>query len=132
MALNILSGRDVRGTGFAGSQRPNYVGGSIYADNRGPDAWFNRNAFAFPANGQYGNVGRNIGLGAAVYQLDLSFIKNTRLFQEQNLQFRAEMFNFPNTPIWNAPVNQLTNVNFGRILNAQPGRQIQLALRYQF
>ncbi len=131
-AVNILSGRDVRGNGWAGSQRPNYAGGNIYVDNKGPDAWFNRNAFAFPANGQYGNLGRNVGRAPSTYQLDLSFIKNTRLFEGHNLQFRAEMFNFPNTPIWNAPINQLTNVNFGRILSAQPGRQIQLALRYQF
>lgn len=132
--VNITSGSDIRGNGFAGSQRPNYTGGDIYAADKNPNAWLNRAAFAAPAAGQYGNLGRNIARGPAAYQFDVSFLKNTLLWSEHNLQFRAEIFNLPNTPIWDNPVSALNNPNFGRILTgiAASQRQVQLSLRYQF
>lgn len=133
-ALNILTGTDIRGSGFAGSQRPNYVGGDIYAPDRGPNQWLNRAAFAQPAAGTYGNLGRNVARGPAAYTFDVSFLKNTTVWREHSLQFRAEFFNLPNTPIWDNPVNTLNNPNFGRILAgiAASQRQVQMSLRYQF
>jgi len=132
--VNITSGTDVRGNGFAGSQRPNYVGGDIYAANRGPNLWLNRAAFAAPTAGQYGNLGRNIARGPSAFQFDVSVLKNTALWKEHNLQFRAEFFNLPNTPIWENPVSAINNPNFGRVLTgiAASQRQVQLSLRYQF
>ena len=133
-AVNITTGTDVRGNGFAGSQRPNYVGGDIYFAGRSPNQWLNRAAFAPPPAGQYGNLGRNIARGPAAYQFDVSFLKNTTLWREHSLQFRAEIFNLPNTPIWDNPVSALNNPNFGRLLTgvAASQRQVQLSLRYQF
>ncbi|MDX2182224.1 MAG: carboxypeptidase regulatory-like domain-containing protein [Bryobacteraceae bacterium] len=132
--INITSGTDVRGNGFAGSQRPNYVGGDIYAANRSANLWLNRAAFAAPPAGQYGNLGRNVARGPSAFQFDVSFLKNTALWREHNLQFRAEIFNLPNTPIWENPVSAINNPNFGRILTgiAASQRQVQLSLRYQF
>jgi hypothetical protein len=132
--VNITSGSDVRGSGFAGSQRPNYVGGDIYAANRSPNLWLNRAAFAAPPAGQYGNLGRNIARGLAAYQFDVSFLKNTPIWREHTLQFRAEIFNLPNAPVWDNPVSALNNPNFGRLLTgvAASQRQVQLSLRYHF
>lgn len=132
--VNILTGTDVRGSGYSGSQRPNYVGGDIYAADRSPGAWLNRSAFAVPLAGTYGNLGRNIARGPSAFQFDVSFLKTTPIWNEHSLQFRAEIFNLPNTPIWDNPVSALNNPNFGRILTgiAASQRQVQLSLRYQF
>jgi hypothetical protein len=134
LPVNITSGTDIRGNGFAGSQRPNYVGGNIYAANRSPNGWLNREAFAFPPRGQYGNLGRNVARGAPAFQFDVSFLKNTTVWREHTLQFRAEIFNLPNTPIWANPVSAINNPNFGRFLTgvAAAQRQMQMSLRYQF
>ncbi len=133
-AVNITNGTDIRGSGFAGSQRPNYIGGDIFAPNRSPNLWLNRAAFAAPPAGQYGNLGRNAARGPSAYVFDVSFIKNTVLWSEHSLQFRAEIFNLPNTPVWENPVSALNNPNFGRILTgiAASQRQVQMSLRYQF
>jgi hypothetical protein len=134
LPVNIVNGTDIRGNGFAGSQRPLYVGGDIYAPNRNPNAWLNRAAFALPPRGQYGNLGRNVARGAPAFQFDVSFIKNTAVWREHNLQFRAEIFNLPNTPVWANPVNAINNPNFGQMLTgvAAAQRQMQMSLRYQF
>ncbi len=131
-AINILSGRDIRGNGVGGSQRPNYAGGSLYAANQDIRNWFNKTAFTLPAAGQYGNLGKNAARGPSFAQWDVSVIKNTRIFGEQSIQFRAEFFDLPNRANFGNPVASFVSPNFGQILSASPGRQIQLGLRYRF
>lgn len=65
-----------------------------------------------------------------VNNVDLSMIKNTRITEKVNLQFRCEFFNAFNRPAFDPPNLSPANSNFGRITN-QPNlpRIIQLALR---
>ena len=59
------------------------------------EAWFNREAFARPANGTFGNLGRNALRGPGVNKWDLALFKSFR--------FRGEMFNafrWPATSRW--------------------------------
>jgi hypothetical protein len=57
-------------------------------------------------------------------------IKNTRIFEGFNAQFRIEAVNGFNTPIFRAPNTQLGNSNFGRISSqANFARIVQLSLR---
>lgn len=131
-AVNIISGRDIRGNGVGGTQRVNYVGGSIYPADQNIRNWFNKAAFVLPGAGQFGNLGKNTARGPAFAQWDFSIIKNTRILREQSLQFRAEFFDLPNHPNFNDPVNTFVSPNFGQILTARAGRQIQFGLRYNF
>ncbi len=68
-----------------------------------PNEYFNPNAFLPPAAGTYGNVGRDVLTGPGITELDLSALKNSRLSERMNLQFRAEFFNIFNHPNFGTP-----------------------------
>ncbi|MBV9506002.1 MAG: carboxypeptidase regulatory-like domain-containing protein [Acidobacteriia bacterium] len=69
-----------------------------------PTQWFNPNAFlGYPASGFYGNLGRDTLIGPGLATWDLSFLKDTRLSEKLNLQFRAELFNVLNRANFNTP-----------------------------
>jgi hypothetical protein len=73
-----------------------------------PNQWFNPNAFLAPANtaangGFYGNVGRDTLIGPGLATWDFSVLKDTRIREGLNLQFRAEIFNILNRANFNLP-----------------------------
>jgi len=70
-----------------------------------PHQWFNPAAFLAPPNasGFYGNLGRDTLIGPGLATWDLSFMKDTRIRERLNLQFRAELFNLLNRANFNTP-----------------------------
>jgi hypothetical protein len=73
-----------------------------------PNKWFDPNAFLAPANtaangGFYGNVGRDTITGPGLATWDFSALKDTRISERLNLQFRAEIFNLLNRANFNLP-----------------------------
>jgi len=73
-----------------------------------PDKWFDPNAFLAPANtpangGFYGNVGRDTLTGPGLATWDFSVLKDTRIRERLNAQFRAEIFNLLNRANFNLP-----------------------------
>lgn len=135
--LNVTQATNTAGSDNLANQRPDRVAGvSPYAANPTPDLWLNPAAFAAAPRGRYGNSGRNPITGPDFVQLDGSAIKDTRLTERVNLQFRAEFFNFPNRPNFAAPNTVAGTPNYGRIFNtfgrtigAGTSRQIQFGLR---
>jgi carboxypeptidase family protein/TonB-dependent receptor-like protein len=132
----LLSEIDNSGTGrsilgFGANDRPNLVGDPDLGD---PTAlqWFNTAAFAFPAPGTFGNAGRNILEGPGFQNVNMSLLKNTRLTERVNLQFRAEAFNLFNHPNFNLPDNFLGSPTFGRITSARDPRHVQFGLKLLF
>ncbi len=67
--------------------------------------WFNPAAFLAPPpnSGFYGNLGRNTLIGPGLATWDFSAVKDTRLTERLNLQFRAEIFNLLNRANFNTP-----------------------------
>lgn len=73
-----------------------------------PGKWFDPNAFLAPANtpangGFYGNVGRDTITGPGLATWNFSALKDTRISERLNLQFRAEIFNLLNRANFNLP-----------------------------
>ncbi len=132
-AANVPSGQTQ-------NQRANYIGGNPYMANPTPGAWLNPAAFAAPANGTYGNSGRNGFRGPGLWQMDLGVAKRIRLTERMGLDFRAEAFNLFNRAQYGEPVSNLSNSTFGQILvTANDGatgtgtsRQVQFMLRLSF
>ena len=99
---------------------------------RTPGCWFNTSAFQQAQPGQFGNVGRNSLKGPAFQQWDFSAIKTIAIHEAASLQFRAEFFNIFNNVNFRLPNNDINSPNFAQIQAAQPGRVVQLALKFQF
>ena len=71
--------------------------------------------------------------GPGIINIDLSLTKRIPVGTARNLEFRAEVFNAANHPIWGLPNVNLSNAAYGRITSTRiDSRQIQLALRFMF
>jgi Carboxypeptidase regulatory-like domain len=116
-----------------GTNRADLVG-NPYPDgfDKSINAWFNTAAFAQPAPGSFGTIGRNTLRGPGINNLDLALFKNFDLTHGARLQFRFESFNAFNHAQFNAPVVNVADNRFGRILSARPGRINQIGLKLLF
>lgn len=130
--VNVTSGRDQALIG-SGTQRPNLVGDPYLDNGRNRDEllrqYFNAAAFALPAMGQFGNVGRNTLNGPGGYTLDGSVFRSFRVAERVRLQFRGEFFNALNHANLGAPVANITSPTVGRILTASSPRIMQFGLK---
>ena len=87
-----------------------------------------------PSSGvRVGNVGRNTLRADGIGNVDLGFIKNTRIKEGQNIQFRAEMYNSTNTRNFGIPTGSVSSPDFLNQWGTDGGnRRVVMALRYQF
>lgn len=124
---------DIAGTGLPnGRYRPDYVGNPNPA-NPTPTAWLNRDAFAVPQQGTYGNAGRNTLRADGINNIDLSLFKVVEATESLRFEYRVEFFNTFNTPQYAAPNANLSRGNFGRVTRtANRARQIQMGLKVYF
>jgi len=102
-----------------------------------PNQYFNPAAFAEPASGTYGNVGRDTLMGPGIRTIDLSAVKNTAISERLKLQFRAEVFNVanhanfatPNTVVFSS-ASAAPSATAGLITaTSTTSRQIQFGLK---
>jgi hypothetical protein len=140
--LTVLTGVNNSSTG-EGTDRPDLIGDP----NAGPHTvmkWFNTAAFAMNAPLAFGNAGRNIVQGPSFKNFDFALMKNTRIKEVSNVEFRAEFFNVFNHPNFALPANIQTAPNFGAItqtpdvaqnnvgLGSGGPRLIQFGLKFSF
>ncbi|PYQ21228.1 MAG: hypothetical protein DMF81_16045 [Acidobacteria bacterium] len=128
--------------GNSRNQRPDLVPGvPIYPAEQTTDNWFNRAAFAVPAKGTWGNLGRNVARGPGYWETDMALEKITPVAGKANVRFRVEAFNLFNHPIFANPASNISATSsFGRItnvLNSGPvgtgtPRRMQFMLRMDF
>jgi len=120
--------------GFGNYERLNFVGGNPYASNKSPSQWLNPAAFAIPAPGTFGNLGRDTLRSDRFKNLDLSLFKQFPITESKRLEFRFETFNLTNTPVWAVPDVNISDGNkFGTISStANTARQLQFGLKLYF
>jgi len=122
--------------------RPNSTGASATLEEPSANRWFNTTAFINPPNYTFGNIGRALPdvRGPGTFNWDLSLIKNTRITERFNLQFRAEAFNFLNSVNLGLPAGGFSpganglnqSGTFGTITSARDARNVQLGLKLLF
>jgi hypothetical protein len=103
-----------------------------------------------PGN-NFGNLGRNTFVGPGFTDVDFSIVKNTKLTERLNLQFRTDAFDLFNHPNFGQPgpfsgrtssvitlpitaTSTFGTITSTRLATADSGssRQLQLALKLQF
>jgi hypothetical protein len=157
-----LSGNgNLAGTGYAGNQRPDRVGGEpCHVSGGSPTQWFNPNAWTINGHviGTNGNAKRHDCDGPGFFRVDLALYKTIKVGKSMQLQLRAEMFNVFNRvnflsddgnvqTTW-TPQNVVFDTGNAatatRIVSATPGggfgqlnraadpRQMQLGIRFSF
>jgi len=95
--IDVTSGADTAGLGVSDNQRPNLVPGKpIYLKGKDKLAYLNPAAFALPAAGRFGTLGRGAIVSPGIKNVDFSLNKNWRVQERFGVQFRAEMFNLFN------------------------------------
>jgi hypothetical protein len=127
--------------GNTSSQRPNYVAGqNIYAANETIVSWFNPAAFATPAAGTWGNLGRYAGSGPGAVEFDTSLQRRFQVTEKVKFDLRATAYNLANHPIYSSPSGNLSSSSFGRITSvintgatgSGAPRRIEFMLRAEF
>jgi hypothetical protein len=114
--------------GFGANNRPNRISSGKLSDP-GPDAWFDTSAFVIADYGSFGNSGRNILDGPRYCDFSASVIKDSKVREGLNLQFRVEFFNAFNHVNFDLPDSFLGSSTFGHINSAQSPRLIQFGLK---
>jgi Carboxypeptidase regulatory-like domain/TonB dependent receptor len=144
--VNILVGSNVSGSG-ENKDRPNLIGDpytNLPSTGSLAVYYLNPAAFAKPAAGSFGDLGRDAIYAPGFHTVDFSVFKNFPVFRERvKGQFRAEIFNLFNEINWAAPTATFTSGSFGELTatknsSSAPGigfgepRNIQLALKFIF
>jgi hypothetical protein len=117
---------------------PSYAnnGSRLFANknprNSAGQPYFNPSYFQEEPLGQVGNAMRRYFVGPGLYNFDLALLKDTKITEGMQAQFRAEAFNIFNHAQFNNPDGNINDSEFGFVTSAQPARIMQLALKFIF
>jgi outer membrane receptor protein involved in Fe transport len=145
--IGIVTANDTSGT-FNFHQRPNVVPGvnPVLPNWTPTTGYLNPAAFAQPADGTFGDLGRNQVFGPGFWNVDFSTSKTFEWRDRLKLQFRTELFNIFNHPNFALPSNTVNPGNSPAgvitqtpdVAQGNPGlggggpRVLQFGLRLQF
>jgi hypothetical protein len=102
---------------------------------RSGQPYFNPNYFTPEPLGQVGNAMRRYFSGPGIYNFDMALLKDTKISENMQVQFRAEAFNVFNHAQFNNPSGNIDNNfvgGFGYVTSARNPRIMQLALKFAF
>ena len=130
----VMSGPNNSGA-LTGNWFPNLVGNPVLSNPTVQD-WFNTAAFATPASGTFGDVGRNLLIGPKFFDLDFAMAKSFGIpkLESGRLQLRVDANNVLNHTSFDIP----SSPNIGNLAASQitktknSGRVLQLAARFSF
>lgn len=114
----------------------------------GGNGWINKSAYgsapciggtvpgACAASGGgtgFGNSGVGAIMGPGQFNWDFSLIKNTKITEVLNMQFRTEFYNLWNHPQFNPPLQNVGAASVGQITESSvPPRVLQFAVKFSF
>lgn len=100
--------------------------------------YYDRSAYARVTEARFGTAGFNSLRGPGAFSSDLSLFRRFAMNERTNLEFRAEAFNWTNTPKFSNPNGDITSVNFMLVTGTNSlgrdvaERMIRLGLRLSF
>jgi hypothetical protein len=126
----VVLNRVATGAGITGTVRADLTGLPIYAAPAG--FFLNPAAFAAPPPGDWGDAGRNIITGPALFSLNASLGRVFRIVDRRSLDLRFDAtnaLNHVNFTSWNTTVG---SIQFGLPTSAGNMRTLQATLRFRF
>lgn len=122
--INFSAGTNVSGSG-QNKDRVDLVG-NPYANvpvltNTRAVQYFNPAAFARPAAGTFGNLGRDTLAGPGFGAVDFSVFKRVPIKERVTVEVRAEIFNMLNRTNWANPNTTFTSASFGQLTQTRNG-----------
>jgi len=134
---NSLQGSSPQGVNNYSLDTADYIGLplNLNGNPRNGLPYFNPAAFTVSALGSPGNASRRSFYGPGSFNSDLALLKDFRLGEGRNLQFRMETFNTFNHTQFFGPAAVNGNIDsplFGQVVKAAAPRLVQLALKLSF
>ncbi len=145
--IDVVSGANAAGLEAQSTQRPDLVPGVPIYLNNGIN-YLNPAAFALPAEGRFGSLGRGVIRMPSRKNVDFSVNKNWRIGERYGVQFRTEVFNlfnhvnfvsletadlsFNNNSTDTANFGKSGAANFGRFNRDAGPREIQFGFKFTF
>ncbi len=137
--LSETDDNSLSGTFLAPVDVPSYAdnGSKLYVDRnpRHGNAYFNPAYFNPEPFGQIGNAMRRFFVGPGMNNSNLALLKDTKISESKEVQFRAEAFNVFNHAQFNNPSGNVNNPGqggFGYVTSARDPRIMQVALKFLF
>jgi hypothetical protein len=130
--IEIVTGANNLGVASAVGQRPDYTGAPLYLHTNDARQHLNPAAFAIPAAGRIGTLGKGSVRGTPITTIDFSLAKNWRFKERYGIQFRTEFFNIFNHTNFNGYDVDTRNQSFGLLNSALAPREIQLGIKFTF
>ncbi len=128
--LNLGITGDRAGNGGS-AQRPDVVGD--WSKDAGTRLrWFAPEAFAVPALGTFGNLGRNALTGPGTNNWDVSVQKQFVITERVRTEFRAEFYNAPHHFSYYGVDTTVGRATFGQVNAAGDPRILQFGLRLSY
>jgi hypothetical protein len=119
-------------TGNGAVWYPNVVGDWKHSDPS-INSWFNVNAFAAPAPGTFGNLGRNTVFGPGLLSINMSLLKTFNITERIRFDLAGHATNLPNRPSFAQPDIVLGPGHVGKITGVTVGgRQVEIVLKLRF
>jgi hypothetical protein len=89
--------------------------------------------FGKPAAGTFTKqLNRNRLYNPGSQSWNVALFKNFKIAERHAVQYRCEVYNFPNHPNWSGPDTNPNNATFGKITSKSSERSLQMSLRYSF
>lgn len=137
------------GTAYGGPtgntvDEPNFTPGNLNLTNprkavlpnatypNGLNPYFNNALFSAEPLGGLGTASRRFFHGPGLNNWDMALIKDLKLTESKELQFRAEFFNIFNHAQFGGPQGNFLSSDFGFVTNANDGRIGQVAVKFTF
>ncbi len=134
---NSLLGAEPNGINNYGVDEPDYTGGPLDLNQnpRNGQPYFDPSQFSENALGTPGTARRRFFYRPGLDNYDMALLKTVRLTESKSLQLRFEAFNVFNHPQFFGPATVDGSINsstFGRVINADPPRLVQLGAKFFF
>jgi hypothetical protein len=131
--FTLVTSGDIANTGNGGNYERLNVIGNLSLPNKSKAEWFNTAAVAVPQQYTFGNMGRNALRSDWFKNDDLSLFRSFPIGGERSVEFRAEAFNFTNTPTWGTPGTNISVAHFGQVTTTNSiSREVQFALKIHY